>query len=162
MAFGWLTKKDKENEKERNELTSYNPFKEMRKRFDRFFDDFFDEGFLSLRDTDFTPKLDVKEDDKGIYIKAELAGLEEKDIDLTIKDNYLTLKGEKKEEKEEGKEGSEHHKKEISYGYFERTIPLPENVKDEEIKANFKNGILKVEIPKDASKETKRKKIDIE
>lgn len=106
--------------------------------------------------------MDVKEDENKIQIKAELPGLNEKDIEINLKDNYLTLKGEKKEEKEEKEEKSEKtYKKEISYGKFERTFSLPENIIPDKIKAEYKKGILNIEVEKDPGKEPKTKSIKV-
>ena len=104
------------------------------------------------------PKIEVKETDKDIFIRAELPGISENDINLEVsEDGYIILSGEKKQEKEEHFKGS--YFSEISYGSFSRTIPLPLDLKYKDAKADFENGILKVSIPKSDMSESRKKKI---
>ena len=114
---------------------------------DRFFNDtIFGEGDLSLFDRGFAPAIDVSEDDEKIVVKADLPGLEEKDIDVSIVDGVLTLKGEKKQEHEE--KGRNWHRIERSYGSFARSIPLPASVNQDKVTAQYKNGVLEITAPK--------------
>ena len=121
--------------------------------FDRFFEDFtmpsvFSEG------TGFSPAFDVSETDDQLTVKAELPGIAEKDIDISISDGILTVKGEKKHEKEE--ENARYHTVERRYGSFSRTMRLPDDVDTERVDATFKDGILKLTLPKiEASKPRK-------
>ncbi len=102
----------------------------------------------------WTPRVDVYEKDNKIIIEAEIPGAKKEDIEVKIKDNAVVIKGEVKRE-EEKKEGN-FYRSERFYGVFERVIPLPAEVKAEEAKASFENGILKLEIPKaTAEKEVK-------
>lgn len=103
----------------------------------------------------FVPALDVKEDDKTIFVHAELPGLEEKDIDVSIKDGVLTLKGEKKAE--EKKEGRNHVRIERAYGSFFRSIALSSEVDESKVDAVFKNGILSITLPKSTTAKTEQK-----
>ncbi len=93
----------------------------------------------------FEPNLDVLEDDKKIYIKAELPGLDEKDIDVTVTPEVLTIRGKKKEDKE--KKNNDYLYKETHCGFFQRSIALPEGINQEKVEAKFKNGVLGIEIP---------------
>ena len=90
-------------------------------------------------------------------MRAELPGMTQNDIELNLQDNVLTLKGEKKQEKKEEKE--DYHRIERSYGSFTRSFTLPAGVKQEDVKATFKDGILEISMPK--SEEAKPKKIAI-
>ncbi len=94
----------------------------------------------------FSPRIDVKEDDASYEISAELPGLAEKDIDITVADGSLVLRGEKSEASEE-KEGK-YFRQERIYGRFERAFHLPDGVEAEQIEAKFKNGVLTLLLPK--------------
>lgn len=106
----------------------------------------------------FIPALDVKETDKTIVVTTELPGLTEKDIDVSIDDGVLTLKGEKKAE--EKTEGQNYIRVERSFGSFHRSITLPSEVDAEKIDAVYKNGVLAVTLPK-IVQERKEQKIKI-
>lgn len=106
----------------------------------------------------WSPSVDVMESDEEIVLKAELPGIELKDVEVLIKDNMLTLRGERKFEKEEKKEN--YHRIERSYGAFQRSFTLPATVEQEKVKAKMKDGVLEVRLPK--AKEEKSKKIEIE
>lgn len=106
----------------------------------------------------WSPVVDVMESDEEIVLKAELPGIELKDVEVLIKDNVLTLRGERKFEKEEKKEN--YHRIERSYGGFQRSFTLPATVEQEKVKAKMKDGILEIRLPK--AKEEKPKKIEIE
>jgi len=107
------------------------------------------------------PNVDVTEDDIGYQVTAELPGLETKDINLNISDNVLTISGEKKIEKEDDKKG-EYHLMERQYGYFKRSFSLPPTVDQDNIKAEFKKGILHLTLPKSEKSIKNQRKIDIE
>ena len=119
--------------------------REMNRLFGDFLRDFGLDPFGRVREFGFEPSVDVWEDDKNIHIKAELPGLDEKDIDVTLTPDALSIRGEKKEEKEEKENGYWH--KETSYGSFQRSIALPEGINQEKVEAQFKNGVLNIEIP---------------
>jgi len=122
------------------------------------FDDFFRMPIEVFGD-DLKPRLDVHEDEKAVYVKAEIPGLEEKDLNVTLKENMLTISGEKKSEKTESDEDKNYWYCERSFGSFSRTIVLPDAIKHDEVKANYKNGVLEIEIPK--SEKAQPKKIDV-
>lgn len=100
------------------------------------------------------PAVDVQDKEKEVVVTAELPGLEPKDIDLSVQNDALVLKGEKKFERKEEKSG--YTLRERGYGSFHRRVPLPDGVKTESVKAEYKNGVLTVRLPKDESKRPKR------
>ena len=134
------------------ELVRWNPARELfgtGRRHNAFFDDFF---FPALRDSaeNWQPRVDIFEEDESIVVKAELPGMEKKDIAIDVKDGVLTLKGEKAEEKEI-KEGG-YYRRETCCGSFQRAFTLPKNINPEVITAEYKDGILKVRLPKPEEK----------
>lgn len=142
-----------------------NPLVSFRHNIDRLFDDFVEDfGSMKLSPWPFAkgsflPSIDVSEDEKSIQVNAELPGMTEKDIEVTLHDNVLTLKGEKKHEEE--KKDQNYHCIERRYGSFHRSFPLPQEVEIEKIDASFKNGILSIAIPKKEGEKEKGKKIEI-
>ena len=126
-----------------------------------FFDDFFHRFGSGLpttwRDESWTPKADVKEKNDHFLVEAELPGVDRKDIKIEVKNDVLTISGERKVEKAEEEDGYE--RRERYYGSFERSFILPEHVKGEEISAEYKNGILSLKIPK--TEEVKPREIEI-
>jgi HSP20 family protein len=137
----------------------------VQKEMNRLFDDFsrgFDVapfGAMRERLRTFSPSLDVKEDGKEIAVKAELPGMDEKDIEVLLMENTLTLRGEKKEEKED--KGENYYHTERTFGSFTRVIPLPAGIDANKIKATFKNGVLNVKLPKTEEEKMKGKKIPV-
>lgn len=105
------------------------------------------------------PRVDVSEDDDKYEIAAEVPGVDEKDISLTIKDDLLTLKGEKKTERKEEKKNF--YMKERSYGSFVRSFQLPDSVKADKVRAKFANGVVTIEMPKKPKSKAKEKRIPI-
>ncbi|MBI4629704.1 MAG: Hsp20/alpha crystallin family protein [Candidatus Rokubacteria bacterium] len=105
----------------------------------------------------WVPAVDVVERKDEVVLRADLPGLEQKDIEVTVQSGMLTIRGERKEEKEEKDE--EHYYHERAVGTFERTVPVPPGVEEDKIRATFKNGVLEVHLQK--SKEAKGKKIEI-
>ncbi|GAK50925.1 heat shock protein Hsp20 [Candidatus Moduliflexus flocculans] len=151
-------------------LTRWQPYSSIQRRGDlfgdlthiqqemnRFFDEFFGENRRGLADGVWLPAVDVSESHDEFVVRAELPGMSHEDIEINVQENVLTLKGEKKQEKKEEQENF--HRLERSYGAFTRSFTLPANVKADDIKANFKNGVLEVAIPK--AEEAKPKKIAI-
>ena len=139
--------------------TAASPFMSLQREIDRLFDDF-SRGFPTFTGNGaaaLMPNMDVTETDKEIEISAELPGLEEKDVQVNVADNLLTIRGEKKAEKEQ--KDKNYRLVERSYGSFERTLELPEGVNADAIKANISKGVLKVTVPKPAPAQAK--KIDV-
>ena len=131
----------------------------------RLFDDFF-KGF-GLPSTAqgagalgmFVPQVDMTEDEKSIKVTAELPGMDEKNIDINLGRDSLTIKGEKKEEREE--KGQESYYAERSFGSFQRVIPLPAEVNPDQAEATFVKGVLTVTMPKPAGEAAKTRRIDV-
>ena len=127
---------------------------EMDKLYDRFF------GRRPLAGTfneEWSPSVDISETENKLLIKAELPGLETKDVNVSISGDLLTIKGEKKKEKEEKDE--HHHYVERYSGFFERSFRIPVNVKTDKVEAIFDKGVLRVTLPK--VEEAKKKEIEI-
>jgi HSP20 family protein len=144
---------------------SDSPLYSFQQRMNDMFDEFFGgfnlalPGALEERVGAFRPSIDVKEGEKEIVVKAELPGLEEKDIEVLLAEDTLTIKGEKKEEKED--KGKNYYHLERSYGVFHRVIPLPAEVDAKKVEAKFKNGVLSIVLPKTEKAKATGKKISI-
>ena len=124
--------------------------------FDSFFGDL---GLPTLYDREelWTPAIDVSETEKEYLVKAELPGISKKEIDISLTDGVLTIKGEKKQEKKEEKEN--YHFIETRYGSFSRSLRLPDDASAEKVDATYTDGVLTVSIPKTES--AKPKKIEV-
>lgn len=122
--------------------------------FNQLFNEFFEDNWVTPwtgrfgeRLNEFTPRVNMTEREKEFEITAELPGMTEEDIDITLSRDVLTIKGEKKQETED--KGDNYYRMERSYGKFSRTIPLPDGVVDKEnVDATFKNGVLTITLPK--------------
>lgn len=117
---------------------------------------FFEEPFFQSQSS-FMPAINVKEEQEQYIVEAELPGMDAKDVDIEVSGNILTIRGERKQETEQ--EGRQTHMIESSYGAFQRSFTLPDHVNVDQIRADHKNGILYIQIPKDQSQ--KVRKIDI-
>jgi len=152
------------------ELTTWKPFRElapfrefdrMRREMDRLWDSFFERRPTKIEEEgEFLPALDLAETDNELVVKCEVPGLEPKDIDISLSDGMLTIKGEKKQEREE--KGADYHLVERSYGAFTRSIQLPKEVQSDKISASYKNGVLTVVLPKPEGTQKKEIKIKVE
>ncbi len=149
------------------ELTTWKPFRELapfrefervRREMDRLWDSFL-EGGLRKRgeESEWLPSLDVAETKNELVVKAEVPGMDPKDIDISLSDGVLTIKGEKRQEKEEKE--ADYHVIERSYGSFLRSVQLPKEVQSDKISASYRNGILRITLPK--SEEAKKKEVKI-
>lgn len=136
---------------------------DVRREMNRLFDDFFRGADLMApfeRERTFTPSINVTENDSAIEVTAELPGMEEDDIDLTLARQGLTIRGEKREEQEE--EGKNYYTRERSYGYFRRSIPVPMDAIDQDnVEATFDKGILTVTLPKREEARSVTKRIEV-
>lgn len=133
---------------------------EMNRMFDQFFTDPFQmiPARLNLQ-ADFFPRLDISESEKEFTINAELPGMDEKDIQISLEKDSLILSGEKKSESEEKEKTF--HRIERSYGSFQRVIPFDTELDEDNASATFKNGVLTITLPKAADALKKSRKIDI-
>jgi HSP20 family protein len=107
-----------------------------------------------------TPRVDIAETDTEVQVAADLPGLDEKDVQVTLEENLLTIHGEKKVEHEEKKKN--YHLMERSYGAFQREIPLPAGIDTKKVKASFKKGVLQVTLPKLPDAQSRRQQIKVE
>lgn len=107
----------------------------------------------------FIPKIDIKDRGKDYLVMAEIPGMSEDDINISLNENVLTLEGEKKSEHKD--EGKDFYRSEIAYGSFYRTIPLNDDVDDNKVEANYKDGVLKITLPKKEGVQSKSRKISI-
>jgi HSP20 family protein len=137
------------------------PFSALRREMDRVVDSFGREfGWPAAGQPGAAaPSIDVSETDSEIKVEAELPGVDQKDVEVIVADNLLTIKGEKKAEKEEKKK--DYHLIERSYGGFARSITLPFVAEPDKAKASFKNGVLTVTLPKPPEMKAKARKIAI-
>ena len=134
-----------------NYLTTRRPMRNLfslHNEMGRVFGDLFGshEGGTDAAETSWMPTVDISETEKSYEIRAEIPGVSEKDVNVSVTDNLLTLKGEKHQEEET--EGKNYHRVERMYGSFQRSFTLPRHVETSDIKAGFKDGVLTLEIPK--------------
>lgn len=125
----------------------------------REINELFDARFGGSGWRDFPSGFEVSETDDEIQVKAELPGMDEKDIDIKLDGDVLTIRGERKQEKETKKRN--YHVSEMSYGGYSRTIPLPAEVDATKAKAKFKRGVLTLNLPKTEQAKAARKRIPI-
>jgi HSP20 family protein len=139
-------------------LGAGDPFLTLHREMNRLFDDVLrgapaagGQGQGSL----LAPNLDVSETDKDIRIQAELPGVNENDVEVSLNDDTLTIRAEKKQERKEEREGT--HISERSFGTFQRAIRLPFQVNPDQVQARFENGVLHVSLPKSERQERNRR-----
>ena len=125
--------------------------------FNRFFEVDFPSSGEFFKEFEWAPSVDVSESGNKITVKAEIPGVDAKDIGVTLEGKTLNIKGEKKQEREEKEEN--YHRTERSYGYFNRRVELPNEVDPDKVEAAYKKGILTVKLRK--TKETDTRKIEI-
>ncbi|HVP51356.1 MAG TPA: Hsp20/alpha crystallin family protein [Terriglobales bacterium] len=143
-------------------LTRWDPFRElnvMQDRLSRLFQDYAPRGEQDLTAGNFVPPVDIYEDEQGITVKAELPGIDPKDVDVQVENNVLTIKGERKLEREEKEENF--HRIERRYGSFVRSFTLPPTVDTDTVKADYENGVLKVHLAKRAEAKPKQIKVNV-
>jgi HSP20 family protein len=145
-------------------ITRWDPFREfttVQDRLNRLFrESYGPEGREeSLTNTSFAPPVDVYEDEHSVSLKIEVPGIDEKDIDVRIENNVLTVHGERKFEKEEKEENF--RRVERQYGSFTRTFTLPTTVDAERVSADYEKGVLKVSLPKKAEAKPKQIKVNV-
>lgn len=142
-------------------LIKFNPFKELEtlsERMRSLFDDL-PTAFNFDLTSSFYPRVDIAEDDQNIYVTAELPGVDKKDVKVSLQDNILTIKGEKKSEVKD--ENKNYYRIERTYGSFCRSFPLPAEVYPDKVKAKFENGMLMIEAAKKEPTPRNEKLIEI-
>ena len=142
-------------------ITRWDPFRDvavLQNRVNSLFRDYND-GEGALTTASFTPAVDVYEDEKKVVLKLEVPGIEEKDLDVSVENHTLTVKGERKFEKEEKQENF--HRVERRYGSFYRAFTLPRTVDTENVQARYTAGVLKLELTKKPEAQPKQIKVNI-
>jgi len=146
-----------------NSVIRWEPFRNvnsLQEQFSRLFDTSFP-GRSSESDlTTWAPAVDIQETENELMLKADLPGIEEKDIDVRIENNTLTIRGERKFEKQVNEDN--YLRVERSYGSFSRSFSLPNTINTEAINAECKNGVLTVQMPKRAESKPKQVKVNVE
>jgi HSP20 family protein len=142
-------------------INRWDPFREvvaLQNRVNSLFREMND-GDSPLTTASFVPAVDIYEDNKKVALKLEVPGIEEKDLDVRVENNTLTVKGERKFEKDEKEENF--HRIERRYGSFYRAFTLPSTVDSEHINASYNNGILSLELSKKPEAQPKQIKVNI-
>lgn len=135
--------------KPERDLSTWSPFRDlinMQREVGRVFDNLFSDNEGSLVVSEWSPRVDITEHADSYVIKAEMPGVNKNDVKITLHENVLSIRGEKKQEKEE--KDANYHRVERSYGTFERQFALPTGVKSDKIDASYKDGILTIMLPK--------------
>jgi HSP20 family protein len=144
-------------------LTRFEPFRQfptLQDRINRVFRESYGQGDeQSLTTSSFAPAVDVYEDEHTVTLKIEVPGIDEKDIDVRLENNTLTVHGERKIEQEEKEEN--YRRVERHYGSFTRTFTLPTTVDSEKVSANYDKGVLKIALPKKAEAKPKQIKVNV-
>jgi HSP20 family protein len=145
-------------------IVRWDPFQELNlitNRMNRLFQDTYGQGSSeeNLTTSAFVPSVDIYEDEHNITLKIEVPGIEQKDIDVRLENNTLTVRGERKFEKEEKEENF--HRVERRYGSFFRAFTLPSTVDADSVSADYDNGVLKVKLAKKAEAKPKQIKVNV-
>ena len=143
-------------------LTRWDPFRELnvlQERMNRLFQDYAPRGEQELTAGNFAPPVDIYEDEQNVTLKVEVPGLDPKDVDVRVENNTLTIRGERKFEKDEKEENF--HRVERHYGAFVRSFTLPNTVDTDNVKAEYDNGVLKIQLAKRAEAKPKQIKINV-
>ncbi|MGB8029534.1 MAG: Hsp20/alpha crystallin family protein [Terracidiphilus sp.] len=143
-------------------ITRWDPFREvvaLQSRMNSLFRDL-NESEGPMTTASFVPAVDVYEDEKKVVLKLEVPGIEEKDLDVSVENHTLTVKGERKFEKEEKEENF--HRIERRYGSFYRAFTLPSTVDTENVAASYHAGVLKLELTKKPEAQPKQIKVNVE
>jgi len=157
MVSKMITRKNDDRRKDLTRL-SEDPFWQIQNRMNHYFDSVWDDPFgITEFQQDDVPSIDLSETEKEYTVVVDLPGMEEKDIDLTYDRNTLSIAGKKEEEKVD--KDRHYHRIERYSGQFRREIYLNEDVDESKIEATFKNGVLKINLPKLEDSVQKKKKI---
>ena len=146
-------------------IVRWDPFRDvaaLQDRINRIFNESFGRRDLDdeISEYDWSPPVDIYETANGIELKIELPGINKEDVSVEIKDNVLTLKGERL--LDPNVKDEQYYRKERSFGKFHRSFSLQDTIKSDLIKASFKDGILTVEIPKSEKEQPKKISVDID
>jgi len=142
-------------------ITRWDPFREvvaLQNRVNSLFQDF-NQGESPVSTATFVPAVDVYEDEKAVVLKLEVPGVEEKDLDVSVENHTLTVKGERKFAKEEKEENF--HRIERRYGSFFRSFTIPSTVNPESVKADYDAGVLRVQLEKRPEAKPKQIKVEV-
>jgi len=149
------------------ELEPFRDLWELQRETRKWFDDFFRGWGFDLAPiravqegtSAYTPTVDVVENDREVRISAELPGIDEKDVEVSLSGDLLTIRGEKRTEEEE--ESKNVYRMERTYGAFHRAIPIPAEVDQDNVEASFKKGVLTITLPKTAEAKHQAKRIAV-
>lgn len=146
-----------------------NPFAALHEGMDRLFEDFFGEfetalqtpgtGWMTTRSGGSLPRLDVAETDEEVRVTADLPGMTDKDVSVSLDGDLLTIRGHREESREDKK--ANYHMMERSYGEFHRVVNVPAGVDPDKVKATFRNGVLHLTLPKRPEVQGHRKQIPV-
>jgi len=155
----------KKNRKEKD-LQRQDPISGLQQEMNRLFEDFFEQPYALSRlseesglQSSFSPSVDISETDEEIRVAVELPGMDPENIEVSYTGNALTISGEKQTEREQQEE--HFYRKERSYGSFRRSIPLPGTIREEDVEASFKNGVLQIQLPKSPEARERASRIEI-
>ena len=149
IPWNWGKKKESVSK-----IEAEQPFHELQQRIGGLFDDFYRRmhgswgGTARLDAGAFSPVIDVSEDKTAVTVVADVPGMSEDEVEVSLSGNTLTIKGEKKQEKEE--KGKDTYRLERSFGAFRRDIPIPSEIEEGQVTARYKDGVLTVTLPKKA------------
>ncbi|NPB09101.1 MAG: Hsp20/alpha crystallin family protein [Thermodesulfobacteria bacterium] len=143
------------------ELVPWRPLRDLKREMDRLWNEFFRKETLpDIFETEWVPALDISETKDAVIVRADVPGIDPNEIEITISGNTLTIRGEKKQEREE--KGENFYRVERSYGSFVRSIQLPAEVETDKVEATYKNGVLKIILPKKSEAKGKQIPVKVE
>ena len=144
-------------------LVRYNPWHEMnalQRSFNRLFDDMLASDNLDFGKFSKIPAVELSETDNAVNLKLEIPGIDAKDLDIQVTENAVSIRGERKEENITEENGTK--RSEFRYGKFERVIPLPARIQNTDVKADYKDGILNLHLPKAQEEKNKVVKVNLD
>ena len=143
-----------------NSLTRWDPFSDMRRVMDRLFDEGYSRPWrLLAADEEATMPVDISENEREVEIKASLPGVNPDEINISVQNDVLTIRGEHREETEDKDDKKQYHRREVRYGSFVRSIALPSSVDPDNAQAEFKNGMLQLKLPKSEAAKPRQIKV---
>ena len=144
-------------------LIRYNPWHEvnaLQRSFNRLFDDMIAPDNSDFGNISKVPAAELSETDNAVNLKLEVPGMNAKDLDIQVTENAVSIRGERKEERTTEENGTK--RSEFRYGKFERVIPLPARIQNTDVKADYKDGILNLHLPKAQEEKNKVVKVNLE